>query len=133
SVRIAYAAVSIRHRECDASFLVPDSRNLGFFSDGKLKKIPIAGGAPEVICDAGDGRGASWGKKGVIVFAPEAAGPLFRVSANGGERTLATKLDSSRHEIGHCWPCFLPDGKHFLFIGLPARQGNFDVFVGSLD
>jgi len=115
-------------------FWSPDSRNLGFFAgEGKLKKVSIAGGTPEVICDAGDGRGGSWGANDVIVFAPEAAGPLFRVPASGGEGTRATSLDSSRHEIGHRWPSFLPDGKHFLFLGLPARQGNYDVFVGSLD
>ncbi len=115
-------------------FWSPDSRTIGFFSgDGKLKKVPSAGGAPEVICEAGDGRGANWGSSGVIVFAPEAAGPLYRVSANGGERTPVTSLDSTRRESGHRWPCFLPDGKHFLFVGLPTRQGNYDFFMGSLD
>ncbi len=115
-------------------FWSPDSRNLAFFSDnGKLKKIPIAGGNPEEICDAADGRGGSWGSDGVIVFAPKASGPLFRVPASGGDAVQATRLDSSRQETGHRWPCFLPDGKHFLFVGMPARRGSFDFFVGSLD
>jgi len=113
-------------------FWSPDGSQLGFFADGKLKKVPIAGGSPEAICDAGDGRGASWSRDGVIVFAPQASGPLFRVSVGGGEVTQATSLDSSRHEIGHRWPRFLPDAKHFLFVGMPARQGNFDIFVGVL-
>jgi Tol biopolymer transport system component len=114
-------------------FWSPDSRLIGFFADGKLKKIPAAGGSPEVLCDARDGRGGSWSRAGVIVFAPDAVGPLFRVSASGGTPNQVTSLDSTRHETGHRWPCFLPDGRHFLFVAMPERQGNFDAYAGSLD
>ena len=69
----------------------------------------------------------------MIVFAPQAAGPLYRVRESGGEVVPVTVLDEKRQETGHRWPCFLPDGKHFLFVTLPAKQGNFDVFVGSID
>jgi len=114
-------------------FWSPDSRIIGFFAEGRLKKIPAAGGGPEVLCDARDGRGGSWSRDDVIVFAPDAAGPLFRVPASGGTPVQVTRLDSTRHETGHRWPCFLPDGRHFLFVALPVRQGNYDAFVGSLD
>jgi serine/threonine protein kinase len=43
-------------------FWSPDSRYLGFFADGKLKKVSVGGGQPETLCDAPEGRGASWGK-----------------------------------------------------------------------
>ena len=114
-------------------FWSPDSRFVGFFANGKLKKVAIAGGNPDVICDSADGRGASWGRGGDIVFAPSPAGPLFRVSENGGAPKQVTTLDASRHETGHRWPWMLPDGTHFLFVSLPATKGNFDVFVGSID
>jgi Tol biopolymer transport system component len=114
-------------------FWSPDSRFIGFFAGGKLKRIPAAGGSPEVLCDARDGRGGSWSRDGVIVFAPDAVGPLFRVSASGGTPNQVTSLDSTRHETGHRWPCFLPDGRRFLFVTLPERQGNFDAYAGSLD
>jgi Tol biopolymer transport system component len=114
-------------------FWSPDSRSIGFFADGKLKKVPVGGGSPEVLCDALDARGASWSKDGVIVFAPVAAGPLFRVSADGGDPVEVVGPDSTRHETGLRWPWFLPDGKHFLFVSLPSRQGSFDVYLGSLD
>ncbi len=114
-------------------FWSPDGRHLAYFGNNKLSKALIAGGAPEAICPSGDGRGGTWGRDGVIVFAPQAAGPLFRVRESGGEIVSVTVLDEKRQETGHRWPCFLPDGKHFLFVTLPAKQGNFDVFVGSID
>jgi eukaryotic-like serine/threonine-protein kinase len=114
-------------------FWSPDSRYLGYFGNGKLWKTLVTGGAPEAICDVGDGRGATWGRGGMIVLAPQTAGPLYRVSERGGELVPVTELDASRKETGHRWPSFLPDGKHFLFVTLPAKQGNFDVFMGSID
>ncbi len=114
-------------------FWSPDSRSLGFFADGKLKKVAAAGGAIEVICDAPDGRGGTWSRDGVILFAPVAAGGLLRVPADGGEPVEVMRPDSSRHETGLRWPRFLQDGKHFLFLSLPARRGgNHDVYLGTL-
>ncbi len=114
-------------------FWSPDSRLVGFFADGKLKKVPIVGGSVEDICDAQTGRGGTWNRHGVIVIAPAGEGPLFQVPADGGERRQVTSLDSTRHETAHRFPWFLPDGKHFLFVALPSRAGKFDVYVGSLD
>jgi len=114
-------------------FWSPDSRSLGFFADAKLKKVPVGGGSSEVLCDAPDPRGGSWGKQGAIVFAPVATGPLARIPAEGGEPVEILRPDSTRRETALRWPEFLPDGKHFLFVALPARNGNFDVYLGSLD
>jgi Tol biopolymer transport system component len=114
-------------------FWSPDSRFIAFFAEGKLRKVPPGGGPPEVICDAPDGRGGSWSKDGVIVFAPLAMGPLLRVSADGGEVTEVARPDSARRETGFRFPCFLPDGGHFLYVSLPRRQTDFDVYLGALD
>ncbi len=114
-------------------FWAPDSRNLGFFAGGKLKKVSVAGGASEVLCAALDPRGGSWGKGGVIVFAPAATGPLCRVSAEGGPVAEILKPDSTRQETALRWPEFLPDGTHFLFVSLPARDGLFDVYCSAID
>ncbi len=114
-------------------FWSPDSRNIGFFAEGKLKKVSAGGGAPEVLCDASDGRGGTWSKDGVIVFAPVATGPLMRVAADGGQPVEVLRPDSTRHETALRFPRFLPDGKHFMFVSLPPHQGSFDVFLGSID
>jgi eukaryotic-like serine/threonine-protein kinase len=114
-------------------FWSADSRFLAFFTGGKLWKVAVAGGLPEAICDAPSGRGGSWSKDGVIVLAPESLGPLVGVPANGGAVVEIAKPDPARHETGLRFPCFLPDGRHFLYISLPRKQGNFDVYLGSLD
>src|SRR6185436_5427985 len=93
----------------------PDSKSLGFFQHGKLKRVELAGGAPRSICDAVNTRGGSWGANGVIVFAPVAGGGLQRVSTAGGKPEFLTNLDVSRKETEHRWPRFFPDGKRFLY------------------
>ena len=95
-------------------FWSPDSRFIGFFADRKLKKIPASGGTVLTICDAPDGRGASWGRDDVVVFAPAPFGGLSRVSASGAAPTMLTEVKGPG--VTHRLPHFLPDGKHLLFL-----------------
>ena len=114
-------------------FWSPDSRFIGFFAGGKLKKIDAAGGPPQTLCDAALPRGGTWNRDGVIVFASSASSPLYRVSAAGGEPSPVTALDQSRFEISHRWPYFLPDGRHFLYFVRSSQAESGGTFVGSLD
>ena len=111
-------------------FWSPDSRWLAFFAEGKLKKIPVAGGPVQVLADVADAFGGSWGADGSIIFS-RLNTSIFRVSSGGGTATSVTTLDSVQKS--HRWPQFLPDGRHFLFHdqgGDPEQRG---VYVGSLD
>src|SRR5262249_53414810 len=54
-------------------FWSPDSRSIGFFASGKLKRIDASGGPPVTLCDAADNRGGAWGRDGTILFAPSAS------------------------------------------------------------
>ena len=128
-------------------FWSPDDRSIGFFTHGKLKTIATDGSATRVLCDAKDGRGGAWSPAGVIVFAPDDEGPLYRVSATGGApqaiTRLAAPLDTSDHresveEEAHAapgdrMPSFLPDGRHFLYQEYPDDEGLYRVMVGSLE
>jgi eukaryotic-like serine/threonine-protein kinase len=111
----------------------PDNQSIAFFSSGKLKRIPASGGSVQTLCDAPDGRGASWGDSGVIVFAANILGPLSKVPATGGKPTPVTSLDAGRQEDSHRQPFFLPDGRHFLFIARSNKRENTRVEIGSLD
>jgi hypothetical protein len=117
-------------------FWSPDSQSLGFFADGKLRKINLSGGPSQTVCDAPDGRGGTWNQDGVIVFAAGAvaqAGPvLYRVPASGGTAEPVTRLDEGRQESFHRWPHFLPDGRHFLFFTGGGQQTR-GIAVASLD
>ena len=116
-------------------FWSPNSRFIGFFADGKLKKIDASGGPAQTLCDAPVNRGGSWNRAGVIIFAPAPDGPLYRVSASGGPPTPLTRFDPARGETSHRWPFFLPDGRHFLYVvaSFGGRREGMGVYVGSLD
>jgi len=117
-------------------FWSPDSRWIGFFARGKLRKIEANGGPVFTLADAPDPRGGTWNEKGVILYGPAAATTLFRVSASGGKSTPATRLDSHRQENTHRFPHFLPDGRHFLYLSRRSGAGAGSepmIQVGSLD
>jgi Tol biopolymer transport system component len=115
-------------------FWSPDSRFIGYFAGGKLKKIDVSGGPPQTLCDASGGsRGGTWNRDGVIVFASGPFGPLYRVAAAGGTPVAVTALDQSRSETAHRWPYFLPDGRHFIYFVRSAQPEIGGVYVGSLD
>ena len=116
-------------------FWSPDGKLIGFFADGKLKKVQASGGQVETICDAPNGRGGSWNQDGVIIFTPDALAGLSRVSSRGGTPVELTKPDASRFEASHRWPVFLPDGNHFLFMAANF-SGQLEanaIFLASLD
>ncbi len=118
-------------------FWSPDSRFIGYFAQSKLKKIDASGGPPQTICDAPNGRGGTWNRDGVIVFARDNYSPLYRVAASGGVTTPVTKLDDSKLQATHRWPWFLPDGHHFLFrsgtTSSASQKENNGIYLGSLD
>jgi Tol biopolymer transport system component len=109
-----------------------DGGSIGFFADRKLKRVPVAGGTVQTICDAPDPRGGSWGRDGVIVFAPAPFGGLARVSASGGTPSPATRPEGG--SISDRLPSFLPDGRRLLFFqGVGIRTTTKDVGIWSLD
>ena len=122
----------------DAShpFWSPDGRFIGFFSQGKLKKVEaFSGRAAQVLCDAPNGRGGAWNRDGVIVFAPAVNGGIYRVSSAGGTPVVVTRLDASHPATSHRWPVFLPDQQHFLYLEANF-SGQFEkntILLGALD
>jgi eukaryotic-like serine/threonine-protein kinase len=94
-------------------FFSADGRWIGFFADGKLKKVQIGGSTPLTICDAAFGFGATWSEDGMIVFGGSLEGGLSLVSDNGGQPQSFTKV--SKGEVAHRWPTFIPGTREVLF------------------
>jgi eukaryotic-like serine/threonine-protein kinase len=110
-------------------FWSPDSHNLGFFAEGKLKRIVLGSGRAQTICDAPNSRGGTWNGEDVIPFAPDIYGPLYRVPASGGVPTAVTRAAAGGES--HRYPEFLSGGRKFLF---NSQQGkNTALLAGNLD
>ena len=107
-------------------FWSPDSRQIGYFADGKLRRIPSGGGPTTTLANAPNSRGGAWSRDGVIVFAPDFQGGLSMVSAAGGAPSVATRVDPGKHST-HRWPTFLPDGKHFIYLATQHAGGDPQV------
>ena len=113
-------------------FWSPDSEFIGFFTvaGDKLRKIAVKGGPPVTLCNADNGKGGTWNADGVIVFAPAASTPLYRVQSIGGEPVQITTLGEGQNSHRH--PRFLPNGQDFLFT-MRGSDNLFRIFKGSLD
>ncbi|MBP2681674.1 MAG: serine/threonine protein kinase, partial [Candidatus Krumholzibacteriota bacterium] len=112
-------------------FWSPDSRSIGFFADGKLKRIEAEGGPPIALCEAPVGKGGTWNGKGTIVFAPSFNSPLHKVPATGGASVAITRVDGARGENSHRFPQFLPDGEHFIYLSRAAASGGTLGMMGT--
>jgi Tol biopolymer transport system component len=125
-------------------FWSPDSRSIGFVSRPAytLKTMAADGGPSVTVADAADGDPV-WGSQGLILFERVRSGiisgrgvedpRLFVVPAAGGRPVPATELDTSRGEVGHVYPAFLPDGRRFLFTALNKTPSESALYLASLD
>ena len=79
-------------------FLSPDGKWVGYFKQGELKRVSLAGGSSITICDAPRWSAGSWGANDTIVFSNRSSG-LSRVSANGGvpEKLTEVKTEGEVH------------------------------------
>jgi Tol biopolymer transport system component len=107
-------------------FWSPDSRYIGFFAGGKLKKISVGGGPAQTVCDAPVQFGGTWNREGVIVFGTDSG--LSRVSAGGGVPSQLIEIHEDSHGAA---PTFLPDGRRFLYMVPTSKEAG--IYLGSLD
>ncbi|HEY2016399.1 MAG TPA: hypothetical protein VGH38_23000 [Bryobacteraceae bacterium] len=114
-------------------FWSPDSRSIAFFTPSKLKVIPTGGGPARDLADVILGRGGAWNREGTIVFCPRPVGPLHWIPMTGGTPQPVTSLDSTRGEIFHGYPHFLPDSHHFLYFAASHVPGKSTIRIGSVD
>ncbi len=110
-------------------FWSPDGRNIGFFSNGKVRRTPADGGTVQDLTDA-VALGGTWGPRGVILLG--SADGLLRVDDGGGEPVSVTTVDAALGQTSHRFPQFLPDGEHFVFLQTATEATQSGIYVGSL-
>jgi Tol biopolymer transport system component/DNA-binding winged helix-turn-helix (wHTH) protein len=97
-------------------FWSPDGKSIGFFAEGKLKVLQLAGNSARVVCDAPSDASGTWLRADVILFAPGPTGAVSEVSVEHGAVRHVTELDPSTGEFRHVRPMSLPDGRHFVYL-----------------
>ena len=110
-------------------FWAPDGRSIGFFAEGKIKRIDLESGLVRPISTAAVPAGAAWNSDGVILHPLVPDSPLFRTSVSGSPLVPATQLAPG--QTGHRGPAFLPDGRHFLFYAMGSTTVR-GIYVGEL-
>jgi eukaryotic-like serine/threonine-protein kinase len=117
-------------------FWSPDGESLGFYSNGKLRRVAVNGGPPVEICDAERMRGGTWLPDDTILFTPDITAGIFRVSASPGSTPVEITRTSSAQDTNR-WPYILPDGKHFLYLASshsnPQASAQNGIYFASLD
>ena len=118
--------------EAGRPFWSPDSKSIGFVSQGKLKRIDVSGGSPMTLCDVSIARGGTWSEDGQILFADRASG-LKRIAASGGTPVVVTTVNKQAGELFHYYPQYLPGGKQYLYLVRYAEEEKNAIYVGSSD
>ncbi len=101
----------------DDPFFSPDGQWIGFFAEGKMKKVSVRDSAVVTLCDATDGRGAAWGEDDNIIatLSSGTGAGLSRIPASGGMPQSITN-PGEKGEATHRWPQILPGGQSILFM-----------------
>ena len=118
-------------------FWSPDSRYLAFTSGGQLRKIAAAGGPVQLVGETKGGFDGTWGSKDLILFDGASQDSIRGISIAGGPVFSASTIDHEHHEQFHCWPTFLPDGEHFIYLSstdttLGVATQSFVAKVGCI-
>jgi Tol biopolymer transport system component len=117
-------------------FFSPDGQWIGFFANGKMRKVSLHGGPATPLCDAPIPHGANWVSDGTIIYAPNLGSGLMRIPSAGGTSQMLTTPDGQGQELSHRWPQVLPGNKTVLFTIQVATQASYDdarVAVLSLE
>ena len=112
-------------------FWSPDSQSIGFHAHGALKRVSLEGSVVQILCLLPTMAGATWSKRGVIVFSQQNA--LLRIPDYGGTPTPLHPLPELHSDALSIWPEFLPDGERYLFRRVRGPQAAQGLYTATLD
>src|SRR5205814_4698665 len=105
-------------------FWSPNGQTVGFWADGKLKKIPADGGTALPICDLAAASSATWNQEGTIL--------VGNVRQDLHSNVISVRSGAISPEKPLFWPKFLPDGKHFLYVRADPKTGTCRAYVAAM-
>jgi Tol biopolymer transport system component len=106
--------------EAEGPFFSPDSRWIGFFAGGSLKKLSVDGQAVQVISESFGARVGEWAPDDTILMATPTSG-IMRVPQSGTNIDIVVPQVAT--DSPYAWPTLLPSGDTVLFSIPPAGGG----------
>jgi len=121
--------------DADCPFWSPDSRSIGFYAGGMLRKVDLAGGQSDALAPVNICLGASWGRDGSILYVSDRYLPIMRIPPNGGAPVTLAGPDAAKGKKIFSQPSLLPDGRHILYTANESWEGgeNSGIFVATIE
>src|SRR5438876_456711 len=119
-------------------FFSTDGEWLAFMAPGKVKKIPVNGGAAIDVTDvpgffgSGSTVAGAWLADGTIVFNSGMTAGLVRVPASGGKAEAVNSPDDKKEMAWEWWPEALPGGDVLFTQRNGEGPGESSIAVVSL-
>ena len=101
-------------------FFSPDGKWIGYFNGRSLKKIPVSGGSPIILCEARGFGTAHWADRGSIVFSTGRG--IISVNSEGGSTDTLVSMDENSMEVEFRNPYVLP-GRNVILYTARVEQG----------
>jgi serine/threonine-protein kinase len=110
----------------------PDGTSIAFWAAGRVQRVSVGGGAPQVVGEYGNVISLAWAGSDELLIGRVLMGPLLRIDVTGGEARPAAPVDSAHGETGQLYPVVLSDGRHVLYESW-GRGAAEDAHIGVLD
>jgi len=104
-------------------FFSPNEEWVGFFADGKLKKVLLRGGSPVVISDEAS-FGGWWAEDDTIYYVKSVMSGIYAVPAAGGTAREILHPGLTPDDRFDLWPKVLPGNQAMIFTVWTGRSFN---------
>jgi Tol biopolymer transport system component len=135
SLDAAKARLLAGTEDAECPFWSPDARSIGFYAEGRLRRVDLAGGQSDALAPMSICLGASWGRDGSILYVPDRYLPIMKLPATGGEPVALVAPGAAQGKRIFSQPSLLPDGRHILYTANESWEGgeNSGIFVATID
>jgi serine/threonine-protein kinase len=119
----------------DAPFFSTDSTKVGFFAEGKLKRVTLAGGMPLTLAPAPRPQGGCYDSTDTIYYIADWQKSLLKISDSGAPGAMPEPVvqpDIGAGELALVSPEVLPGSRHVLMSIWTGRTHD-DSVISAID